>query len=85
VPGTKAGGLKSAQKIRERDPDFFKRIGQQGSKNGAGLNYTGGFAHPTARPDIAGMKGGKKSRRGKPQDRDAMLADTYYRAESAKA
>jgi len=55
------GGLKAAQKIRERyGADFYSRIGRKGGRS----SRTGGFA---ARPElarIAGQKGGRKSRRG---------------------
>lgn len=61
MAGTKAGGLKAAQKNLQKDPNFYAKIGAKGGKNGR----TGGFA---ANPDlarIAGAKGGRISRRGK--------------------
>lgn len=61
MAGTKAGGLKAAEKNLKRDPEFYKKIGQKGGRNG----HTGGFA---ANPDlarIAGAKGGRISRRPK--------------------
>lgn len=61
MTGTKKGGLKGAQKILERDPDFFKRIGAMGGKN----STTGGFAANPELARIAGIKGGRISRRGK--------------------
>lgn len=63
MAGTKAGGLKAAQKNLQKDPNFYAKIGAKGGKNGR----TGGFA---ANPDlarIAGAKGGRISRRGKSQ------------------
>jgi general stress protein YciG len=67
MAGTKAGGLKAAQKNLAKDPNFYAKIGAKGGKNG----HTGGFA---ANPDlarIAGAKGGRISRRGKKADNTA--------------
>lgn len=61
MAGTKAGGLKAAKKNLARDPDFYKRIGAIGGKNGT----TGGFAANPELAKIAGRKGGKISRRTK--------------------
>lgn len=59
MSGNKIGGKKAALKNLAKDPDFYKRIGQLGGRNG----NTGGFAanHELAR--IAGRLGGLKSRR----------------------
>ena len=59
MTGTKIGGVKAAKKNLERDPDFYKKIGAKGGRNG----HTGGFAanHELARK--AGAKGGRVSRR----------------------
>ncbi len=59
MAGTKAGGLKAAQKNLARDPDFYAKIGRKGGKNGR----TGGFAANPALARIAGAKGGRISRR----------------------
>lgn len=59
MAGTKAGGLKAAAKNKASDPNFYKRIGAIGGKNG----NTGGFAHPDSDPRSAGAKGGRISRR----------------------
>ena len=61
MSGTTAGGLKAAAKNLARDPDFYKKIGTTGGKNGR----TGGFAANPALARIAGMRGGRVSRRGK--------------------
>ena len=61
MSGTKAGGLKAAQKNLARDPDFYAKIGRKGGKNGR----TGGFAANPALARIAGAKGGRISRRTK--------------------
>ena len=58
--GTKAGGLKAAKKNLERDPDFYRKIGKKGGKNG----HTGGFAANPELAKLAGAKGGRISRRG---------------------
>jgi general stress protein YciG len=69
MSGTKAGGLKAAQRNIENDPDFYKRIGSTGGKkSGTGgfyyakLNYT---ADDPRHPANAGKVGGKLSVRGK--------------------
>lgn len=59
MAGTKAGGLKAAAKNLANDPDFYRRIGRIGGKNGT----TGGFAANPELARIAGAKGGRKSRR----------------------
>lgn len=62
MAGTKAGGAKAAvtNKIRHGS-DFYAKIGAKGGKNG----HTGGFAANKALAIMAGMKGGKISKRGK--------------------
>lgn len=67
MTGTRKGGLKAAAKNLERDPDFYKKIGSKGGKNG----HTGGFAANPELARLAGSKGGKRSRRG-PAKRDAQ-------------
>lgn len=62
MPGTKAGGLKTAKTNYEKyGKDFYRNIGKKGGKNG----HTGGFAANPALAKIAGRKGGKVSKRGK--------------------
>lgn len=74
MSGTKAGGLKARERNLEKyGPDFYKRIGAKGGRNGK----TGGFASDVVGDDgltgkerakIAGAKGGKISRRGPAKD-----------------
>lgn len=61
MAGTKAGGLKAAAKNLAKDPEFYKKIGQKGGRNG----HTGGFAANPELARIAGAKGGRISRRPK--------------------
>ncbi len=61
MAGTKAGGLKAAQKNLQKDPNFYAKIGAKGGRSG----NTGGFAANPALARIAGAKGGRISRRGK--------------------
>lgn len=61
MAGTKAGGLKAAQKNLAKDPDFYAKIGRKGGQNG----HTGGFAANRELARTAGAKGGSISRRGK--------------------
>lgn len=61
MAGTKAGGLKAAKANLANDPQFYKRIGAIGGKNGT----TGGFAANRELARVAGRIGGLKSRRTK--------------------
>lgn len=61
MAGTKAGGLKAAQKNLQKDPNFYAKIGAKGGHNGT----TGGFAANRELAKIAGARGGKISRRKK--------------------
>lgn len=60
MAGNREGGLKAAAKNKQRDPDFYAKIGRKGGKNG----HTGGFAANRELASIAGRKGGKISKRG---------------------
>lgn len=61
MAGTIEGGKKAAAKNLANDPDFYKRIGAIGGRNG----HTGGFASNPELARLAGAKGGRISRRGK--------------------
>lgn len=71
MAGTKAGGKKAAKTNRKKyGAEFYRNIGRMGGKNG----HTGGFASEKVgkdgltgwqRASVAGIKGGKKSKRGK--------------------
>lgn len=78
MPGTKAGGQKAAATNKARyGTGFYADIGRKGGKNG----HTGGFAsleasckcdafpEPHRYAHCAGIKGGRKSRRGKAERR----------------
>jgi hypothetical protein len=61
MAGNKAGGLKAAKTNKERyGEDWYKKIGKIGGHNG----HTGGFAANPQLAKIAGMKGGRISKRG---------------------
>lgn len=73
MAGNKSGSLKAAQTIKERDPDFYKRIGSIGGK---AKNPKKGFGSDDRtvldkillkrkRAALAGKRGGTISRRGK--------------------
>lgn len=53
------GGIKARDKNLARDPDFYRKIGAIGGRNG----HAGGFAANPELAKIAGAKGGKKSKR----------------------
>lgn len=59
MAGTREGVLKAVKTVKERDPDFYRRIGQIGGRKG----HTGGFASNPELARIAGAKGGRISRR----------------------
>lgn len=61
MAGTTEGGVKAAQKNKEKDPEFYKRIGALGGKAGT----TGGFYANRELARIAGAKGGRISKRTK--------------------
>lgn len=61
MAGTVEGGKKAALKNLANDPNFYRRIGSIGGKNGT----TGGFAANRELARIAGAKGGRISRRKK--------------------
>lgn len=61
MSGTKEGGRKARDKNIANDPDFYKRIGSIGGRNG----NTGGFADREL-ASRAGRIGGLKSRRRGP-------------------
>lgn len=61
MAGNRIGGLKTAKKNLANDPNFYKRIGQIGGRNGRGH----AFGHGKVDPSVAGAKGGRISRRTK--------------------
>lgn len=64
MAGTTIGGQKAAAKNLKQDPDFYKKIGSIGGKNGT----TGGFAANRELARIAGAKGGRISRKTKKEE-----------------
>ena len=71
MAGTKAGGLKAAQKNLAKDPSFYAKIGAKGGRNG----HTGGFAANPELARVAGAKGGRISRRTKKTDDSQVQND----------
>ena len=62
MSGTKEGARKAYKTIIEKNgPDFYRRIGHIGGKNG----HTGGFAANPTLARLAGLLGGRRSKRGK--------------------
>jgi len=72
MAGTKAGGLKAAQKNLAKDPSFYAKIGAKGGRNG----HTGGFAANPELARVAGAKGGRISRRTKKTDDNQVAQAT---------
>ncbi len=80
MAGTKAGGVKAAQRNKERHgKDFYARIGAAGGKK----SRNGGFAANRELARIAGAKGGAKSRRTKTV-KDPVVIDIVTTASAAK-
>lgn len=66
MAGTKTGGKLAAETIKAKHgADFYARIGAMGGKKGT----TGGFYANRELARIAGAKGGRNSRRGKPKSK----------------
>jgi len=61
MAGTVEGGKKAAKKNLANDPDFYRKIGSKGGRNGR----TGGFYANRDLARRAGAKGGRISRRTK--------------------
>lgn len=63
MAGTKEGALKAVATIKEKHgEDFFKKVGAIG---GVAKSPNKGFGADRERAKLAGMKGGRISRRGK--------------------
>lgn len=60
MAGTKEGGRKAAETNLTNDPNFYKRIGSIGGKNGR----TGGFYRDSDRAREEGAKGGRIGKNG---------------------
>ena len=66
MAGTKIGGKVTATKNKQRDPNFYRKIGSMGGQKGR----TGGFAagvEGRKRASLWGAVGGTRSRRGPSQ------------------
>lgn len=65
MTGTRLGGLKCRDtNLKKHGPNFYKNIGAKGGRAGRGEDYKGGFAANRELARIAGVKGGRISRRG---------------------
>ncbi|WP_082921027.1 KGG domain-containing protein [Rhodococcus sp. HS-D2] len=80
MPGTVEGGLKAAAANKAKDPDFYRRIGAIGGRNGR----SGGFASDRELARVAGAKGGKRSRRGYELVRETPTTLVYRRLDTQK-
>lgn len=75
MSGTKLGGLKARDTNIKNDPDFYKKIGAKGGRNG----HTGGFAADPELARRAGAIGGKKSKRGKAKKTIEKQMEEHYK------
>ena len=67
MAGTKEGGQKAAATNKAKYGEgFYARIGQKGGRPG----HTGGFAANPTLAKLAGMKGGRMSKRGPAKAKD---------------
>lgn len=75
MAGSRTGGLKAAEANTRRDPDFYRRIGAMGGRNG----HTGGFASEKVgkdgltgrqRASLVGKDGGHNGKRGPARRKD---------------
>lgn len=75
MSGSRDGGLKAAKVNKDRDPDFYRRIGAMGGRNG----HTGGFASEKVgkdgltgrqRASLVGKDGGHNGKRGPARRKD---------------
>lgn len=62
MAGSRQGAQKVKAKLLARDPDYYKKIGAKGGRNGTGVK---GFAANKELAREAGKKGGAISRRSK--------------------
>ena len=60
MPGTKAGGIKTRDKNKEKDPEYYSKIGSRGGQK---KNPLKGFGSNRDLASTAGKLGGKISRR----------------------
>lgn len=75
MAGSRSGGLKAAEANIRRDPDFYRKIGAMGGRNG----HTGGFASEKVgkdgltgrqRASLVGKDGGRNGKRGPARRKD---------------
>lgn len=59
MSGTFDGGKKASQKNREKDPNFYAKIGGMGGRNSRGYP----FGHGKVDPSAIGKKGGLNGKR----------------------
>lgn len=75
MAGTREGGLKAAQKNKEKwGEDYYAQIGRKGGQNG----HTGGFYQNRKLASEAGKIGGKRSRRGSAKKKDGAARNPIW-------
>lgn len=74
MSGNLIGGRKARDTNLTKDPDFYKKIGHLGGKNG----HTGGFYNNHELAVSAGRKGGSISRRGKSIKTEVEKAEDMF-------
>lgn len=68
MAGTKAGAIKLRETMIKKygsEEAWREHMKAVGSKGGKHIHPNKGFAHPSARPDLAGRRGGQISRKPK--------------------
>ena len=82
MSGSVQGGKLTAQKNLAKDPDYYRKLGAIGGRNGNKTNnpdYSGGFAADNARARTAGSMGGRYSRKGHKLIERTETSGTYRR------
>lgn len=79
MAGSREGGLITAQRNLERDPDHYRKIGAKGGLAGKGADYQKGGKKPSgfaSNPEMAkiyGAKGGAASRKKGPNTKKMVV------------
>lgn len=56
--GTREGALKAAEKLRKKNPDYFRELAKRPRKTPGGANAPGSFKEGSEAARAAGRKGG---------------------------
>ena len=80
--GTREGGLKASEKLKQKDPNYYSNLAKKARKPRGGAATPGSFANDPARAAKAGAKGGKasgKARRNRSKSTGGVQAEPALR------